>query len=53
MVDVLDSVLGLGLSTAGTIGVALGAAFLFAILLAKAYRRVVEPNETHNCGGKR
>lgn len=47
MQDVLNSVSGFGLSTAGTIGVGFGAVLLIAILLAKAYRRVVEPNETH------
>ncbi len=47
MLDVLDSVTGFGLSTAASIGIGIGLFFLFAIFLAKAYRRVVEPNEVH------
>ncbi|NOX67627.1 MAG: hypothetical protein GXP15_00420 [Gammaproteobacteria bacterium] len=36
-----------GLSTGGWIGVVVATVVLFAIFLAKAFRRVVEPNEVH------
>lgn len=49
MNDIINSVLGVsfGLGTAGTIGAWIVGLFLFTIFLAKAYRRVVEPNEVH------
>jgi len=47
MTEILDSIFGFNMSTAGSIGFGIGGVLLFAILLAKAYRRVVEPNETH------
>ena len=47
MNEVLNMGFNSGLSTGGWIGVVAGSIFVFAIFLAKAFRRVVEPNEVH------
>ncbi len=47
MNEVLNMTSSYGLSTGGWIGVVVATVFLFAIFLAKAFRRVVEPNEVH------
>ncbi|MGI9271576.1 MAG: SPFH domain-containing protein [Woeseiaceae bacterium] len=47
MSDFFNSFLNFNPSIGGQIGIGIGAVFLLAIFLAKAYRRVVEPNEVH------
>lgn len=47
MNEVLNMTSSYGLSTGGWIGVVAATVVLFAIFLAKAFRRVVEPNEVH------
>jgi len=47
MNEVLNMTSSYGLSTGGWIGVVVATVVLFAIFLAKAFRRVVEPNEVH------
>ena len=47
MKEILDSISGFGLGLGGTIFAWIIGLFLFAAFLAKAYRRVVEPNEVH------
>ncbi len=47
MIETLTSFLSFGLTTAGSVAAGAGSLLFLAILLAKAYRRVVEPNEVH------
>ena len=47
MSDFLNSIFSFNPGMAGQIGIGVGAVFLLAVFLAKAYRRVVEPNEVH------
>ncbi len=47
MNDALNTISGFNLTFGGQIALYVGGLLLFAILLAKAYRRVVEPNEVH------
>jgi len=47
MNEVLNMGFNPGLGTGGWIGITAAAVFLLAIFLAKAFRRVVEPNEVH------
>ena len=47
MGDFLGNLFNLNPGIGGQIGIAIGFIFLLAVFLAKAYRRVVEPNEVH------
>ncbi len=47
MSDFLSSILSFNPSMGGQIGISIVAVILVAVFLAKAYRRVVEPNEVH------
>jgi flotillin len=47
MNETLNTISSFGLSSGGWFAVSIGGFLLVAILLAKAYRRVVEPNEVH------